>query len=130
VFLARRPEEPPDAELLAFYGRLLEALRKRDFLDGMWYLCERTGWPDNATYLNLVSWCWQKGDSRCLMVANLSATASQCLVRIPWEDLEGRIWQLQDAFTSALYERDGNEMCGSGMYVNLPAWGFHLLEWL
>ncbi|NTW38097.1 MAG: alpha-amylase, partial [Syntrophobacteraceae bacterium] len=130
VFLARRPEEPPDAELLAFYRHLLETLRRGDFLKGTWRLCERTGWPDNASYLNLVSWCWQKEDSRCLIVVNLSDTASQCLVRIPWDDLRGRTWQLKDAFTSAVYERGGDELFGPGLYVDLPAWGFHLLEWL
>jgi hypothetical protein len=130
VFLARRPEEPPDAELLAFYRQLLEALRRGDFHKGTWRLCERTGWPDNASYLNLVSWCWQKGESRCLIVVNLSDEASQCLVRIPWDDLKGRAWRLKDAFTSAVYERDGDAMCGPGIYVDLPAWGFHYLEWL
>jgi len=63
-------------------------------------------------------------------VVNLSGAASQCLVRVPWDDLKGRTWQLKDAFTSAVYERDGDEMCGPGFYVDLPAWGFHFLEWL
>ncbi len=130
VFLARRPEEPPDSELLAFYRTLLEALSRGDFLKGTWRLCERTGWPDNATYLNLVAWCWQKGESRCLIVVNLSDTASQCLVSLPWDDLQGRSWRLKDAFTSAVYERGGDQLFGPGLYVDLPAWGFHLLEWL
>lgn len=130
VFLARRPEESPDADLLAFYRILLETLSRGDFLSGTWRLCDRWGWPGNDSYLNLVSWCWQKADSRCLMVVNLSDTAAQCLVRIPWDDLKGRTWRLKDAFTSAEYEREGDEMCGPGLYVDLPAWGFHFLEWL
>jgi hypothetical protein len=130
VFLARRPDEPPDVVLLSFYRQLLETLRRGDFLKGAWRLCEQTGWPDNASHLNLVSWCWEQGNLRCLIVVNLSDTASQCFVRIPWDDLKGRIWRLKDAFTSALYERDGDAMCGQGIYVDLPAWGFHLLEWL
>lgn len=130
VFLARRPEETPDYELLAFYQRLLDTLRRGDFLQGDWALCERTGWEDNKSFMNLVSWCRQKEGARCLIVVNLSDTASQCLVRIPLDDLKGRIWRLKDAFTSEVYERDGDVMCGQGIYVDLPAWGFHLLEWL
>ena len=55
VFLARRPEEPPDADLLAFYRRLLDTLCSGDFLQGTWRLCERTGWADNASYRDMVS---------------------------------------------------------------------------
>jgi hypothetical protein len=130
VFLARRPEEPAHAELLAFYRQLLEALRRGNFLQGSWQLCERTGWSDNASALNLISWCWHQGDSRCLLVVNLSDVPSQGLVRVPWDDLKGGVSRLKDVFTAAIYERDGDEMCGSGLYVDLPAWGFHLLEWL
>ena len=83
VFLARRPEESPDSDLLAFYRQLLDALCRGDFLQGTWRLCERTGWPDNASYLNLVSWCWRKEDSRCLIVVNLSDAPSQGRVSGP-----------------------------------------------
>jgi hypothetical protein len=130
VFLARRPVESPDSDLPAFYRVLLETLAGGDFVEGTWRLCERAGWPDNASYLNLVSWCWHKGEARCLIAANLSDAASQCLVKIPWDDLKGRNWRLKDAFTTDVYERDGDQMCGAGLYVDLPAWGFHFLEWL
>jgi hypothetical protein len=36
----------------------------------------------------------------------------------------------KDAFTSAVYKWDGDAMCSQGLYVDHPAWGFHLLEWL
>jgi hypothetical protein len=130
VFLARRAEEPPDFELLAFYQQLLGALRSRDFLQGAWRLCERVGWEDNTSYLNLFSWSWQDGDACCLMVVNLSVTPSQSRVKVPWDDLKGGVWRLQDVFTAAVYERDGDEMCVQGLYVDLPAWGYHFLEWL
>ncbi|MEN6438464.1 MAG: alpha-amylase family glycosyl hydrolase [Syntrophobacter sp.] len=128
VFLGRRPEEPPDSDLLAFYRTLLEALSRGDFLSGTWRSCERSGWPDNGSYLNLLTWCWQKGDSRCLLVVNFSGAPAQGLVRVPWDDLGGGACRLKDVFTSAVFERNVNEMCGQGFYVDLPAWGFHFLE--
>lgn len=130
VFLARRPEETPDTELGAFYRQLLETLRRGGFLKGTWELCERVGWPDNASHRNLVSWCWLNGDSRCLIVVNLSEFPSQGLVRVPWGDLGGKTWRLKDGFTGDVYERNGDELCSPGLYVDLPAWGFHLLEWV
>jgi hypothetical protein len=130
VFLARRPEESPDLELLEFYRRLLDVLRKGDFLQGTWSLCERTGWEDNSSHLNLVCWCWHRGDSRCLAVVNLSDAPSQGRVKVPWDDLAGGPQRLRDVFTSEVYERDGDEIRGQGLYVELAAWGFHFLEWL
>jgi len=35
---------------------------------------------------------------------------------------------LKDVFTAEVYDR--NAMCGEGLYVDLPAWGFHFLEWV
>jgi len=129
VFLARRPEETPNDDLRAFYDMLLRALSDADFLHGTWKLCERTGWPDNASYENLVGWCWRHHESRGLIVVNLSQTPSQALVQIPWDDLTGKTWQLHDALTAKDYERDGDALTRQGLYVDLPAYGFHFFTW-
>ena len=47
VFLARRPDEEPDADLRAFYERLLGGLRDGVFRTGEWQLGERSGWEGN-----------------------------------------------------------------------------------
>lgn len=130
VFLARRPVEPPDLELAAFYRQLLDALYQGNFLGGEWRLCERAGWPDNASHANLVCWCWANGSSRCLVVVNLSDVSSQGLVKVPWDDLKGSLWRLQDVFTGEIYQRRGDDLCATGLYVDLPPWGFHFLRWL
>ena len=77
VFLRRRRDEVPDKSLQGFYKSLLQTLRSTDFRDGEWTLCERTGWPDNDSYLNVVAWCWQQGADRHLIVVNLSGARSQ-----------------------------------------------------
>jgi glycosidase len=127
VFLGRRPAEAPDPDLFSFYQDLLRSLHSGHFMQGRWQLCERSGWPDNQSHVNLVSWGWQRGEAYCLIVVNLAASSSQGLVRLPWDYLRGRTWQLKDLFTSTIYERHGDEMCGSGLYVDLPPWGFHIL---
>jgi hypothetical protein len=45
---------------------------------------------------------------------------------MPWDDLAGGRWQLDDPFSSDSYVRDGDEMRSSGIYVSLPPWGYHL----
>ena len=95
VFLARRPDEPADAALGEFYRRLLGAASDGAFRDGHWQLCERSGWPDNASFLNLVAWCWRHDERRYLIVVNLSGAPSQATVRVPWDEVRGRNWRLE-----------------------------------
>ena len=64
VFLGRRPDEEPDAELRAFYERLLGGLRDGVFRTGEWQLGERSGWEGNAAWENLVVWGWRDADVR------------------------------------------------------------------
>jgi hypothetical protein len=127
VFLGRRPDEPVDADLQAFYQTLLDA----DFLEGLragsWRLCGRTGWPDNPSFRNLVAWSWHSAQEHRLIVVNLSNAPAQGMVRLPWEDLPSSRWQVTDLFTGQGYEHDGNEMYYPGLYVDLPPWGFHIL---
>jgi len=70
VFLARRPAEPVDQDLAAFYENLLKETGRDLFRNGDWRLCERSGWSDNQSYLNILSWCWVKDGERCFIVIN------------------------------------------------------------
>ena len=36
--------------------------------------------------------------------------------------------RLTDLLTGAVYERKGEEMLDSGLYIDLEAWGFHFLK--
>jgi hypothetical protein len=128
VFLARRPDEPVDRELQAFYVKLLKAINAPVFRDGQWSLCECTGWSDNQSCQNLVAWCWVKDDDRRLVMVNLSAGAVQARIQVPWPELRGGPWRLADALSDATYDRDGDEMLAQGLYVELGPWGCNLLQ--
>ncbi len=128
VFLARRPIEPLDSELQAFYYKLLSAVKESRLREGEWHLCERTGWLDNSSYLNLVAWCWSQGKAHYLVVVNLSEYQSQARVYLPWDNLAGRMWQLVDVLNDTMFERDGDELHLTGLYVELPVWRFHFLR--
>jgi len=131
VFLGRRPDEPVDPGLPGFYRTLLKAASAEGVRNGAWQLCERTGWPDNASYRNLIAWCWRSAGEYQLIVVNFSDSGAQGHVRLPWDGLTGKSWQVTDLFTGQMYERSGDEMCNTGIYVDLPPWGFHvLIRWL
>ena len=85
--------------------------------DAVWFMgvWERSGWPDNQSHLNLVAWCWRKDDDRYLIVVNLSGASAQALVRIPWDDVKGKFWQLADVFSGDVYKRNGDEMQEQGL---------------
>jgi hypothetical protein len=127
VFLKRGPDEPSDEDLQAFYQRLLCAVAESQLRDGEWQLCDCHGWPDNDTYRQLVSWCWSAPDSRELVVINLSDTAAQAQVHLPWGDLRGPTWILTDRLSGHVFNRNGDELADAGLYVGLDPWACHFL---
>jgi hypothetical protein len=126
VFLGRRPQEPVDPSLHEFYAKLLAAANQPLFHDGDWSLCERSGWPDNPSFQNLVTWSWQKSDQRCVIAVNLSDSPLQALIHIPWA--AGKTWNLSDVLSNVTYTRDGDDMASRGLYLELAPWGFHFFR--
>jgi hypothetical protein len=125
VFLDREPEEPVDEDLRRFYRQLLSAVSDAKLADGKWQLCCLEGWSDNDSWRRLVTWCWSGSDSRHLVVVNLSHEAAQARVRLPWSDLQGHAWTLEDRLSTRSLERDGGELASEGLYVALEPWGWH-----
>ena len=130
VFLRRRPHEHFDRDLSEFYSKLLHGISRAAFHDGEWVLCERTGWPDNASYQNLVAWSWLLGDEFYLIVVNLGDGSAQARVRVPWTNTAGATWHLVDLLSDSFYERDGDEMTSQGLYVDLTPWNYHFFQCL
>jgi hypothetical protein len=128
VFLGRRPAEHLDHELAAFYGRLLNAIGRDVFRNGAWRLCERSGWPDNQSYLNILAWCWAKDDERYIIVINFRQETAQARVQVPWDELRGKMWRLSDVLSGGTYDRSGNEMRDAGLYVDLKPWQYNLFR--
>ena len=50
------------------------------------------------------------------------------MVHLPWTDLAGRTWRLDDLLTGDRFERDGDDMATAGLYVALPPWAYHVLK--
>jgi len=129
VFLGRRPSESVNEGLQLFYTKLVRAIDRPVFRDGCWSLCEPEGWPDNASFQNLLTWAWQKDPERCLIAVNFSDHPIQARVRFPWADIGGGTWRLTEAFSGAECERQGDELAQSGLYVELVPWGYRCFSW-
>lgn len=128
--LVRGPAEVTDKRLKEFYDRLLSVLRRPLVRDGRWQLLEcAPAWEGNGTWDSFLAFIWQgQGEERLLAVVNYAVYPSQCYARLPFQDLAGRTVQLKDLMGSASYERDGDDLQSRGLYLDMPAWGYHVFE--
>ena len=130
MHLGRGPVEQPDADIAVFYGRLLDCLEDEAFRNGQWQqLGARQAWSGNDTDDGFIVFAWSgPDDRRRLVVVNYGATQGQCYVGLPWADLPGRTWRLIDRLGVAVYDREGSDLEAHGLYLDMPAWGYHAFE--
>jgi glycosidase len=128
VHLGRGPAEAPDSGIAAFYERLLECLKDPAFRDGDWQLLEaREAWYGNDSWDAFVAFAWTgPGGRRRLVAVNYADHRSQCYLAMPWRDLDGRTWRLQDLVGPSVYDRAGADLDEQGLYLDMPAWGYHV----
>ena len=128
--LIRAPHESPNLAIQKFYYELLSVIKKPLFRDGRWRLLECVpAWEWNATWDSFLAFAWEGMDAgRALVVVNYSPHDSQCFVRLPFSGLADKSVWFADLMSSALYDRDGNEVLSRGLFLNLQAWGYHVFE--
>jgi glycosidase len=122
--LGRGPLEPTDVTLQAFYQRLLALLRQPTARDGKWQLLEcAPGWDGNWTHDCFVAFAWQGAPGERLVVAvNYSEHQSQCHVRLPFTELAGKKWRLQDQLQDASHDWNGDDLQARGLFLDLAPW--------
>ena len=105
-------------------------LRQPTVRDGEWRLLECVpAWEGNWTWDGFIAWCWQGRDGERLLIAvNYAGNQGQCRVRLPFDDLRGHSARLQDRMSSAVYDRSGDELLTSGLYLDMPGWGYHVFD--
>jgi len=130
IHLNRAPAEPADPAVDAFYARLLDLLKRPALRDGAWQLLEPTeAWPGNWTFDGFVCCAWEGPDGeRLLAVVNFQPNQAQCYVRLPVPALAGGAHDLIDLLGSACYRREGDALTGRGLYLDMPAWSYHLFR--
>jgi hypothetical protein len=127
VLLGRRPPEADDPDLRRFHLRLIEVAHQ--IRHGQWEQCRPTGWPDNHTCEQLLAWTWTAEHQRSLIVVNDADNPASAVIHLPWTDVAERTWQLDDLLDGDCYTRDGRQLEQTGLYVSLPARGYHVFRW-
>jgi glycosidase len=127
--LSRGPIEPIDQKLNEFYDRLLTVLRQPAFRDGQWQLLDcAPGWDGNWTHDCFIVFAWQgRATERYVVAVNYAANQSQCHVRLPFDNLGGKKWQLQDQLSHAAYDWNGVNLQGRGLYLDMAPWQANVL---
>lgn len=127
--LVRAPKEPENEELKAFYRSLLEILRMPALHTGQWQLIEcRPAWEGNNSNEAFIAFSWQFSDERLIIVVNFAAHTSQTYLTLPHQGLNGASWRFEDSLGNACYDRDGDALASSGLYLDMEAWQFHAFE--
>jgi hypothetical protein len=126
--LVRAPRERVDERVARFYGDLLRVLAEPPVRDGQWQLLEcAPAWDGNWTWDSFIASAWEApGGQRRLIAVNYARHQGQCYVRVPFAGLAGRSVRLRDLMSDASYERDGSDLLSRGLYLDLPAWGYHV----
>jgi hypothetical protein len=132
VQLARRAEEPLDAEVSQLYDALLSAFKQSGVGRGEYELLVPVrAWDDNPTSQCINAILWQRPereDEFELVVVNLAPHRAQCRVRISARGLSGQQWILSDRLGEERWERDGAELAATGLYLDLEGRGARLFS--
>ena len=128
--LIRGPREPVDLAVHRFYASLLALMRQPPAREGAWRLLECTpAWDGNWTWDAFIAWAWEARDGRRWLIAvNYGDHQSQCYVRLPFAGLAARAVRFEDQTSAVCYERDGDDLLARGLYLDVPAWAFHVFE--
>ena len=130
VQLARRSEEPGQAEITNFYNQLLATLRGSAVGQGRGeLLAPRAAWSGNPTAQNFVIVQWQSRTPGFEVVAvNLAPHRSQCYAPLTVQHLATHNWAMKDLLGQELYKRSGDDLQNQGLYLDLPAHGAQLFN--
>lgn len=127
VHLNRRAPEGVDMDLEAFYNALTSCLKLPVAHNGVWHLLDCTpAWDDNPTWERFVAFSWTDDRGHQLtVIVNYAPHQSQCYVKVPVTTAGGLLIEFSDRMKHDIYLREAAGVMKRGLYVDLPAWGFH-----
>jgi Alpha amylase, catalytic domain len=128
--LVRAPQELIDEDLKKFYSELLEALKNSVFRNGQWHLLNPSpAWDGNNSFESFLAYAWEdEYENRAMVTVNYAPHPGQCYVRLPFQSVADKVIRFRDLMSIALYDRDGNKILNEGIYLDMPAWGYHIFE--
>jgi glycosidase len=128
VHLGRGPAGRADPDITDFYNRLLQCVHRPETRSGDWQLLDSSpAWEGNWTWDCFVCSAWKgAGGERLLTVVNFAPNQSQCCLRLPFAEFAGEDIRLVDLMGPEAHERRGDDLILSGLYLDLPPWGYNV----
>jgi hypothetical protein len=128
--LIRGPKEPVIPELKAFYEEFLSILKKPVFREGSWQLLDGVPtWSGNETNTSFLNFFWTgTTGEQILVTVNYAPHQSECYLHLPALNANGPIVRFADLMSQAVYDRDAIDLLTTGLYLDMPAWGYHIFE--
>lgn len=128
VQLRRFTPGPEDTVVFRATGRLLNFLKHPAFQGGRWHLIDpHPAWPGSTAHRNVLAWVWTRGADFALTAVNYGPETAAARLRLPIAAAGTGAKRLRDWTDDAVYEREGSELGGEGLYVELQPWKYHLL---
>jgi glycosidase len=129
VQLGRAPEETLVECVKDYYGRILEITKTDIFNKGEWQIKNPIqAWANNFSFRNFLAWEWQYKDEKRLVVINYADTTSQCRIIIEPGDYGENIL-FKDILNVAEYLRSAEEVCTTGLYIELKNFQTHIFSY-
>ncbi len=130
IHLGRRPGEPLQPEISAFYESVLAVLRTTSVGNGQGLLLKPSpAWVDNPTARNFVIVQWQaEPPDFDLVVVNLASHPSQCYAPLTIGSLADRNWQMTNLLGPEKFQRSGDDLARTGLYLDVPPHGAQLFH--
>lgn len=128
--LVRGPKEPVNNFLAKFYTNLLAVLKMPVFRNGSFRIIEPLpAWEGNGSNDSFLAFGWTGNDNREVLVCvNYASFTGQCRLHLPFPNLAGSSWVLQDQFSTSSYTRNGDELLEHGLFLDMPAWHYQVFE--
>jgi hypothetical protein len=127
VQLGRSPAHEPDGRIAALYEALLPVVTSPALRTGRWRrLRPAPAGPGGRNHETLFAWVWTAGREAVFCAANLSDRPVSGRVRIAMQGLGGRRTRWRDVLDGSVYDRDGDELLGPGLFVSLESWMAHV----
>ena len=130
IQLAREREERIDSEELSFYRSLFAAFKESAIGKGTWHLLDTktTDWnPKNAAAVFAFLWETPEGQ-RDLVIVNDMPQESEARILIRFQGVAGRPWKLRGRLSGKQFAREGDELCGEGLYVRLAPYEAEIFQ--
>lgn len=129
VQLRRWAPEPVNDFVSQYYHRLLSALSRPVFHDGDWSLLEpKAAWEGNSSHHCFIAYRWELSRERRVVAVSLCHHPAQCYLPLGFQDQRGRTWLLHDLLNDLKYLRGGDDLMERGLYLDMPAHGYHLFD--